>query len=152
MLDCPDVVQDADAVTISTTDTDDSEIIFTIAEASESGVVIGYTPAEAGFWADRLYILGSKRIEGDIGGVPVEEEFSGYLTDLNGHDWYFCSQRCKQGAEIDTTAPIFTIPEYDNTSGATLAVWEIVNLIKHLYESQGMTAPVDYTCEISPVI
>lgn len=151
MFDCPDVVQDADGLTISTTDTDDSEINFTIAEASESGVVIGYTPAEEGYTADRLYILGSKRIEGDIGGVPVEAEFSGYLTDLNGHDWYFYTHNIKRGADIDTTAPVVELPAYDYTMGATVEAWGVICLLKHLYESQGMTAPVDYTCTVTPV-
>ena len=151
MLDSADVVQDAEGLTISTTDTDDSEINFTIAEANESGVIVGYTPAEAGFWADRLYILGSKRIEGDIGGVPVEEEFSGYLTDLNGHEWYFYTHNIKQGADIDTTAPVVELPSYDYTTGATVEAWGVICLLKHLYESQGMTAPVDYDCEVTPV-
>lgn len=151
MLDCPDVIQDARGLTISTTDTDDSEINYTIAEASESGVVVGYTPAEAGFWADRLYILGSKKIEGDIGGVPVEAEFSGYLTDLNGHDWYFYTHTIKVGADIDTTAPVVELPAYDYTTGATVEAWGVICLLKHLYESQGMTAPVDYTCDVTPV-
>lgn len=151
MLDCPDVVQDARGLTISTTDTDDSEINFEITEASESGVVVGYTPAEAGFWADRLYILGSKKIEGDIGGVPVEAEFSGYLTDLNGHDWYFYTHTIKIGADIDTTAPVIELPSYDYTTGATVEAWGVICLLKHLYESQGMTAPVDYTCDVTPI-
>ena len=150
MLDCPDVVQDADGLTISTTALDDSDLELTIAEASASGVVVGCYLNESSA-ADRIFILGATRIDVEQGGTPTQIEYNAYLTDLNGHDWYFCSQRCKQGATIDTTAPIFTIPEYDNTSGATLAVWEIVNLIKHLYESQGMTAPVDYTCTVTPV-
>lgn len=151
MFDSPDVVQDAEGLTISTTDTDDSEINFTIAEASESGVVIGYTPAEEGYTADRLYVLGSKRIEGDIGGVPVEAEFSGYLTDLNGHDWYFYTHNIKRNADIDTTAPVVELPAYDYTMGATVEAWGVICLLKHLYESQGMTAPVDYTCTVTPV-
>lgn len=151
MFDSPDVVQDAEGLTISTTDTDDSEINFTIAEASESGVVIGYTPAEEGYTADRLYILGSKRIEGDIGGVPFEAEFSGYLTDLNGHDWYFYTHNIKRNADIDTTAPVVELPAYDYTMGATVEAWGVICLLKHLYESQGMTAPVDYTCTVTPV-
>lgn len=151
MFDSPDVVQDARGLTISTTDTDDSKINFTIAEASESGVIIGYTPAEEGYTADRLYILGSKRIEGDIGGVPVEAEFSGYLTDLNKHDWYFYTHNIKQGADIDTTAPVVELPAYDYTMGATVEAWGVICLLKHLYESQGMTAPVDYTCTVTPV-
>lgn len=151
MFDSPDVVQDAEGLTISTTDTDDSEINFTIAEASESGVVIGYTPAEEGYTADRLYILGSKRIEGDIGGVPVEAEFSGYLTDLNEHDWYFYTHNIKRNADIDTTAPVVELPAYDYTMGATVEAWGVICLLKHLYESQGMTAPVDYTCTVTPV-
>jgi hypothetical protein len=83
--------------------------------------------------------------------VPVEAEFSGYLTDLNKHDWYFYTHNIKQGADIDTTAPVVELPAYDYTTGATIEAWGVICLLKHLYESQGMTAPVDYTCTVTPV-
>lgn len=145
--DCPQAIIDPDGLSVSSTTYDDQDIVIVVREASESGVVVATQIAEGS--EKRLFILGATLLDGEIEGIPLDYQLNGYLTDLNKHDWYFYSVALKKNAVVDTTAPVITLPDYDYQHGATLDACGMVNLLKIVYEAQGMEAPVDYTCQVT---
>ena len=77
------------------------------------------------------------------GGVvyPVNKK----LVDLNGHEWKFFHYNLDSTFTINVTK-VVDLPAYDSTKGTALDSWGAIELIKALYNEQGMTPPVDYTC------
>lgn len=91
------------------------------------------------------YVLGVKRYESN-GTVYAP---NATMKDLNGHVWHIVHQLDTVNGALVTNAPVLEIPPYDSTKGATENSWGAIEMIKALYEEQGMIAPVDYTCTIS---
>jgi hypothetical protein len=110
-----------------------------VLETSESGVVIGKFDTDD---YTHFYMLGVSKFEEN----GTEETADSELMDLNGHIWLFVYRRFTLGMSIETNAPIIELPQYDQTLSVDESTFGAVNMIKKIYEDQGMTAPVDYTC------
>lgn len=133
LLDSSFAVIGAEGLTISC----DGEL-FTITKTSESGVVVGKCES-----ADYTYVymLGVSRYSA----YGSEHPSNADLIDLNGHFWNFVLLRFEVGASIVTNAPVIELV-YESSLSVDEATYGAVNMIKKIYEDQGMTAPVDYTC------
>lgn len=112
---------------------------FKILETSESGIVIGKFDTDD---YTHFYMLGVSKYEEN----GIEKTADSELMDLNGHIWLFAYRRFTLGMSIETNAPIIELPQYDQALSVDEATYGAVNMLKKIYEDQGMTAPVDYTC------
>ena len=94
-----------------------------------------------------LYVMGVEEYDEDISGVVTNEMYNATLTDLNNHVWKFAYYTVSSGTQITTNAPMIVLPEYDVSSGIGESAYGAISLLKSIYAEQGMSAPVDYTCE-----
>ena len=154
MLDCPQAVIDPNGLTVTSVDTTHQEFTLTVKETSENGVIVAYMPKSTTivYGTNVVFILGASKIHYSSGGYEYDVGNTKYLTDLNGHNWSYIAFSVGDGETVDTTAPVVQLPAYDETKTNSDLAFGLVNLIRHIYETQGMTAPVDYTCETHNVV
>ena len=134
LLDSPYAVFGAEGLELTVANTEN----FTVLETIEGGVVVG--KCFDGTYMN-FYILDVYKV--DINGYPYL--YNSTLTDLNGHAWRFYYNAYSTNSLV-TTAPVIELPDYDPESGVDEATYGAINMIKAVYEQQGMTAPVDETC------
>ena len=152
LLDCPQAVIGAEGLTITSVTSEGDDVEITVEETAESGVVMGVMNIPADLYPYKLlFIVGATSLNVDVAGESEHIHGSGYLTDLNGHDWYFYEEGLDSNASIVTTAPIIQLPDYTDDLHISAITQGIVHLLQRIYEAQGMTAPVDYTCEYHPI-
>lgn len=117
---------------------------ITVTEASERACFVGSMHVGATTY---LYVMGVEEYDEDISGVVTNETYNATLTDLNNHVWKFAYYTVSSGTQIATNAPMIVLPEYDVSSGIGESAYGAISLLKSIYAEQGMSAPVDYTCE-----
>ena len=117
-----------------------------VTEASEVSCAVGIMNKGA---TSYIFVLGVEKFDKTISGTTTHEDYNGSLTDLNGHEWKFACFSVPSSTEITTTARKITLPDYDFSTGASENAFGAISLLKALYDEQGMSAPVDYTCEWS---
>ena len=117
-----------------------------ITEASEVSAAVGIMNKGA---TSYIFVLGVEKFDKTISGTTTHEDYNGSLTDLNGHEWKFACFSVPSSTEITTTARKITLPDYDFSTGASENAFGAISLLKALYDEQGMSAPVDYTCDWS---
>ena len=148
LLDCPYAVYDPVGLTIKTIHSERGtpyDDIVTILETSENSVVIGQAYSE--FTSENQYfVLGATKYHRVWNDPGYDSNISYYLTDLNGHEWGFFGFNFDGGTTIDTTATVITLPNLTEEYAQDRMKQGIISLIEAVYESQGMTAPVDDTC------
>ena len=137
LLDCPYAVVDAVGLTIANAST---HTTYAVSETSESAVVLSQGEDSSYYY---VMVFGMTKYTTNGGS---ETHAHGLLTDLNGHDWHLQLFSFLKSEGYETNANVFFLPEYDAGSGTDIFSFFAVETIKAIYEEQGMTAPVDYTC------
>ena len=137
--DCEKAVFDPVGLSVSFGVTD-----IEITEASETAGFVGVmnTPSTA-----YIYVMGVEKYDKDVSGTVTQEDYNASLTDLNGHIWKFAYYTVPSGTAITTDAPVIDLPEYEVSSGVGEGAFGAISLLKSIYAEQGMSAPVDYSCE-----
>lgn len=151
LLDCPQAVIGAEGLKISSVTSEGDDVAITVKETSESGVVVGIMYVPLTIPQRHLYIIGATTLDVDVEGQHQYQHGSGYLTDLNGHNWSFYEISLDGSSDIVTTAPIIQLPDYTDDLRVSELTQGSVHLLQRIYEAQGMTAPVDYTCTAYPI-
>ena len=117
---------------------------ITVIKASEICCAVGIMNKGA---TSYIFVLGVEKFDKTISGTTTHEDYNGSLADLNGHEWKFAYYSVPSSTVITTTAKKIILPDYDYSKGATEGAFGAISLLKALYDEQGMSAPVDYTCE-----
>ena len=146
LLDSPEAVPDAKGLTINVAK-EGYTWNLTVLSTSESGVVVGkLKPTDMmGFF---LYVLGAESCD-----VDGDTDYPhGDLEDLNGHHWSINAFHFfYDDLTITTTAPIIDLPDFEGGLTISYEAFGAIEMVKALYASQGMTAPVDYSCVYSVI-
>ena len=123
------------------------EITKTINGAVVIGYLADYTQQEL-----VLFVIGATEFiyEDESSLEPTTTGTNMTLTDYNGHEWKILAVVGRSGEYPHLASNNIELPNYTSEVASEVpdvALFGAVELIKKLYEDQGMTAPVDYNCE-----
>ena len=151
LLNCPYADLSPIGLKIDTEYSPEGERNITVLETSEDGVILGVCKNVIDLervWVgcDVLFILGATKVHQRFGAIDNDTNITSFYTDLNGHDWGFLAYPINHNTDVVTSAQVVALPDFNASECSDPVVFGLTNLIRQVYSSQGMTAPVDYTC------
>ena len=119
---------------------------LTILEADEDYCVVAHYSVPAQYTGVVL-VLGATSWEETHEGVPVVNPLGLLVTDNNEHIWSIAVVVAGDEDIPVTTAPVIELP-LDPEGDLSYYKYAAIELIKMVYEAQGMTAPVTWDSEV----